>query len=416
MPYKESNNNKQTCSFCQRSRKDVAKLVVSQDVSICNICIDMVHDLLHKDQDEQPAKASGSLVKVPNPVDLKELLDERVVGQEQAKIALSVAVHNHYRRLFKKSKVRVEKSNVLVLGGTGTGKTLMARTIAELLDVPFVIGDATTLTQTGYVGDDAEVLLSRLVQAADGDVERAQQGIVFIDEIDKLAAKVESSSSSSRDISGEGVQQALLKMLEGSEVEVSIDSMRKMSGQETVTIDTSNILFICSGAFVGLEKIMKRNNGANMGFGGKVEKAPKSFGNVKPQDIIKYGLIPELVGRLPVLTYTNPLTREDLISVLTEPTDSLIAQYQTLFEPIKLLFSSDALEELADRALKDETGARGLRGQLDKIMTPLQFKLNRENVASISSVLVNKEVIQGTGEPLYTFKKTAPKIKNEQKA
>ena len=417
MPYKESNSSKQTCSFCQRSRKDVAKLVVSQEVSICNICIDMVHDLLHKDDIEVERPARKKAMAVPSPRAIKELLDSRVIGQEQAKIALSVAVHNHYKRLNnKKAKVRVDKSNVLILGPTGTGKTLMAKTVAELLDVPFVIGDATTLTQTGYVGDDAETLLSRLLMAADYDVEKAQQGIVFIDEIDKVSSKTEAAGNS-RDISGEGVQQALLKMLEGSEVQVTIDGNKKTLGTDTMTIDTTNILFVCSGAFVGLEKVMAKQRGASIGFNNKVDKAPGKFDQVRPQDVIKYGLIPEMVGRLPVLTYTNALSKEDLIAVLTEPEHNLISQYQQLFEPVKLVFSKDALEALAERAMKDHTGARGLRGQLDRVLTPLQFKLTDESLAGVSSVLVNKEVIEGSGEPLYTFKKvTATKTKNEQKA
>lgn len=412
MPYKESNNSKLTCSFCQRSRRDVAKLVVNQDVSICNICIDMVHDLLHKDDSEAEVKPSATLT-VPSPVTIKELLDTRVIGQEQAKIALSVAVHNHYKRIDKKSKVKVEKSNVLILGSTGTGKTLMAKTIAEFLDVPFVIGDATTLTQTGYVGDDVESLLSRLVQAADGDVERAEQGIIFIDEIDKLASKVESNNNG-RDISGEGVQQAMLKMLEGSQVEVQLDSTRKLAGMDEAIIDTSNILFICSGAFVGLDKVMQKNRGAVIGFNGKPDKRTIDFGTVMPQDIVKYGLIPELVGRLPVLTHTDALTKEDLIKVLTEPEHNLISQYQHLFSPVKLLFNDEAVDALAERALKSGTGARGLRGQLDKVLTPLQYKLHTEKLSSVVSILVNKEAITGVGEPLYTFKRVASKAKNEK--
>lgn len=412
MPYKESNNSKLTCSFCQRSRRDVAKLVVNQDVSICNICIDMVHDLLHKDDSEAEVRPSATLT-VPSPVTIKELLDTRVIGQEQAKIALSVAVHNHYKRIDKKSKVKVEKSNVLILGSTGTGKTLMAKTIAEFLDVPFVIGDATTLTQTGYVGDDVESLLSRLVQAADGDVERAEQGIIFIDEIDKLASKVESNNNG-RDISGEGVQQAMLKMLEGSQVEVQLDSTRKLAGMDEAIIDTSNILFICSGAFVGLDKVMQKNRGAVIGFNGKPDKRTIDFGTVMPQDIVKYGLIPELVGRLPVLTHTDALTKEDLIKVLTEPEHNLISQYQHLFSPVKLLFNDEAVDALAERALKSGTGARGLRGQLDKVLTPLQYKLHTEKLSSVVSILVNKEAITGVGEPLYTFKRVASKAKNEK--
>ena len=412
MPYKESNNSKLTCSFCQRSRRDVAKLVVSQNVSICNICIDMVHDLLHKDVDE-PALDKKVSLKVPSPVTVKELLDLRVIGQEQAKIALSVAVHNHYKRILKKGKTQIEKSNVLILGGTGTGKTLMAKTIAEFLDVPFVVGDATTLTQTGYVGDDVESLLSRLVQAADGDFERAEHGIVFIDEVDKLASKMESNNGG-RDISGEGVQQALLKMLEGSKVEVQLNSSRKLAGTDEATIDTTNILFICSGAFVGMDKVIQKNRGAAIGFNGKPDKRVIDLGTVTPQDIVKYGLIPELVGRLPVLTHTNNLTKDDLVRVLTEPENSLITQYQHLFEPVKLLFSDDALEELAERALKDNTGARGLRGQLDKILTPLQFKLHTEKLKSVVSILVNRETITGVGEPLYTYKRAGTKAKNEK--
>lgn len=413
MPYKESNNSKQTCSFCQRSRKDVAKLVVSQDVSICNICVEMVHDLLHKDLTDTDVKSKKASLKIPSPIDLKELLDERVIGQEQAKIALSVAVHNHYKRLQKKNSVQIDKSNVLILGGTGTGKTLMAKTIAELLDVPFVIGDATTLTQTGYVGDDAESLISRLVSAADGDIERAEHGIIFLDEIDKIASKVESNHSG-RDIGGEGVQQALLKMLEGSVVQVNLDSTRKMLGIDQADIDTTNILFICSGAFVGLEKVMQKNKASTIGFNGKVDKTPGSFATAKPQDIVKYGIIPELMGRLPVLTFTNPLTKEDLLRVLTEPSNSLLNQYQYLFDPVKLLFSDDALETLAGQALKDGTGARGLRGQLDKILTPLQYKLC-EQTETVTSILVNNAVVTGTGDPLYTFKKPITRAKRAPK-
>ena len=410
MQFKE--NVIQHCSFCQRTRNEVHKLIVGSEVAICNICFESIKDLLDK-ENSSGLRIKNPKTKILSPLEIKNQLDEVVIGQDDAKIALSVAVHNHYKRLQKNSqKVKVEKSNVLLLGPTGSGKTLLVRAIAELLDVPMVIGDATTLTQAGYVGDDVEILLSKLVQEANGDIELAQRGIIFIDEIDKIA-KSGDSSTLGRDISGEGVQQSLLKMIEGHVVAVPPEPSRKLGFVDTVDINTSQILFVCSGAFVGLDKILEsrqQGNTAGIGFAASVDKNKKlDWDGILAQDLVKYGIIPELIGRLPIITYTEALTQAQMIKVLTDPKDSIIKQYQELFSPIKLKFTLDGLEAVASKAIKLGTGARSLRSILEKKLTPLQFKLSHGSSESVSSVTITKEFIEGTTDPLMKLKKLRKK-------
>ena len=374
---------KKACSFCGRTDKEVKLLITGINGYICENCTEQAYRILQEHDFLAPnGKKKGNALKVPKPQEIKKYLDEYVIGQDEAKRFLSVAVYNHYKRLQQpadKDGVEIEKSNVIMVGSTGTGKTLLARTIARLLDVPFTIVDATVFTEAGYVGEDVESILSRLLQVADYDVETAQRGIVFIDEIDKLARK-QDNASITRDVSGEGVQQGLLKLLEGTDVNVPPKGGRKHPDQEYIKVDTRNILFICGGAFDGIErKIAQRMNTHVVGYNSvtnvaKIDKA-NLMKYIVPQDLKSFGLIPELIGRLPVLTYLNPLDREALEKILTEPKNSIVRQYVKLFEMdgISLSFTEDALQAIVDKAMEYKLGARGLRSIVENVMMDMMF-------------------------------------------
>ena len=374
---------KKACSFCGRTDKEVKLLITGINGYICENCTEQAYRILQEHDFLAPnGKKMGNALKVPKPQEIKKYLDEYVIGQDEAKRFLSVAVYNHYKRLQQpadKDGVEIEKSNVIMVGSTGTGKTLLARTIARLLDVPFTIVDATVFTEAGYVGEDVESILSRLLQVADYDVETAQRGIVFIDEIDKLARK-QDNASITRDVSGEGVQQGLLKLLEGTDVNVPPKGGRKHPDQEYIKVDTRNILFICGGAFDGIErKIAQRMNTHVVGYNSvtnvaKIDKA-NMMQYIAPQDLKSFGLIPELIGRLPVLTYLNPLDREALEKILTEPKNSIVRQYVKLFEMdgISLSFTEDALQAIVDKAMEYKLGARGLRSIVENVMMDMMF-------------------------------------------
>ncbi len=404
------------CSFCNKTEDQVRKLIAGPNgVYICDECIDICSEIIEEELDEEYALEDGTEINLMRPMEIKAFLDEYVIGQDAAKKALSVAVYNHYKRITggKYLDVELQKSNILMLGPTGCGKTMLAQTLAKLMNVPFAIADATALTEAGYVGEDVENILLKLIQAAEYDIKKAEYGIIYIDEIDKITRKSENASIT-RDVSGEGVQQALLKILEGTVASVPPQGGRKHPHQELLQIDTTNILFICGGAFEGIDKIIEtRMDRKSIGFNAEISSGVERrtgdlLKNVLPQDFIKFGMIPEFIGRVPVVVSLDELDRDALIRIMTEPKNAIVKQYQGLFglDDVELTFEPEAIEAVADKTIARKTGARGLRAIMEDAMMDLMFRIPSDD--TVASCVVTKEAIEGTGEPIVTYRDTLP--------